>query len=245
MRVSRIGDKIVVLGAVLVLSIPLETGAAHAKSHHTAHASQGQTYRHSLVRHAAWHYRGYGGIQCVTFAREETGIDLSGNAADWWYNAAGVYDRGKRPEIGSVLNFRANGRMRLGHVAVVNKVINSRLIEIDQAHWPVPGAVHGISHNIPVVDVSPDNDWSEVRVGLGQSGDFGSIYPTYGFIYTRTGQPRLETAMAITKAPAGHEAAVPATATKPMKTYDEVAEAPPASAGIDLRISDAPMRDIR
>ena len=38
---------------------------------------------------------------------------------------------------------------------------------------------------MPVVDVSEANDWTAVRVGLGESGKFGSVYPTYGFIYDR------------------------------------------------------------
>ena len=127
-----------------------------------------------------------GGIQCVTFARADSGIELSGNASAWWSNAAGVYQRGARPEAGSVLNFRANGSMRMGHVAVVNQVVDSRTIEIDHANWGGPGAVRGgISRDISVVDVSPANDWSAVRVALGHSGEFGSIYPTYGFIYNR------------------------------------------------------------
>ena len=129
---------------------------------------------------------GGGGIQCVTFARAASGIELAGNAADWWHNAAGVYDRGASPEIGSVLNFRANGRMRLGHVAVVTSVINSREIEIDHANWSGPGAMRGgVSRAVSVVDVSPENDWSAVRVGLGHTGEYGSIYPTFGFIYDR------------------------------------------------------------
>ncbi len=127
-----------------------------------------------------------GGIQCVTFARADSGIELSGNANTWWYNAAGVYQRGARPEAGSVLNFRANGSMRMGHVAVVNQVVDSRTIDIDHANWGGPGAIRGgISRDISVVDVSPSNDWSAVRVALGHSGDYGSIYPTYGFIYNR------------------------------------------------------------
>ena len=54
-------------------------------------------------------YSGGGGLQCVTFARSDSGIELTGNARDWWGNAEGVYQRGNRPEPGSVLNFRANG----------------------------------------------------------------------------------------------------------------------------------------
>ena len=43
----------------------------------------------------------------------------------------------------------------------------------------------GVARSIPVVDVSEANDWTAVRVGLGRSGEFGSVYPTYGFIYDR------------------------------------------------------------
>jgi surface antigen len=128
----------------------------------------------------------YGGISCVPFARAASGIELKGNAANWWDAADGVYERGSRPEPASVLNFRATGRMRLGHVAVVTRVIDSRQIEIDHANWWGPGAGKGgVARAIPVVDVSERNDWSQVRVGLGHTSDFGSVYPTYGFIYDR------------------------------------------------------------
>ena len=170
-----------------------------------------------------------GGIQCVTFARADTGIELSGNASSWWDNAAGVYQRGARPEAGSVLNFRANGSMRMGHVAVVNQVVDSRTIEIDHANWGGPGAVRGgISRDISVVDVSPGNDWSAVRVALGHSGEFGSIYPTFGFIYNR---PDRGTMVAANQA----SAPVPTLNPAPRDlrgfaqrdaAYDEVAEAP-------------------
>jgi CHAP domain len=147
----------------------------------------GGQHRWGHGRHfATGGWRSGGGLQCVTFARSDTGIQLSGNANTWWDHAAGVYARGTRPEPGSVLNFRANGSMRMGHVAVVATVVNSRTIQIDQANWAGPGATPGgVSRDISVVDVSAANDWSAVRVGLGHSGDFGSIYPTFGFIYNR------------------------------------------------------------
>jgi len=121
-------------------------------------------------------------LQCVPFARENSGIELTGNAANWWGNAAGVYERGNRPEVGSVLSFRATGRMRLGHVAVVSRIVDSRSVEIDHANWAYPGA---ISRHVDVVDVSPNNDWTAVRVALARGNDFGSVYPSYGFIYRR------------------------------------------------------------
>ena len=166
-----------------------------------------------------------GGIQCVTFARADSGIELSGNASAWWSNAAGVYQRGARPEAGSVLNFRANGSMRMGHVAVVNQVVDSRTIEIDHANWGGPGAVRGgISRDISVVDVSPSNDWSAVRVALGHTGEFGSIYPTYGFIYNR---PDHGTMVAANDTRAPMVAMNPAPRDlRGASSFDEVAEAP-------------------
>lgn len=125
---------------------------------------------------------------CVPFARDVSGIHVMGNAKDWWYAAAGKYARGHRPEPGSVLDFRGIARMPLGHVAVVSRVVSSREIRIDQANWDGPGSNHrGIARNIAVIDVSRNNDWTAVRVGLGPRypGQYGSVYPTYGFIYDR------------------------------------------------------------
>ena len=162
--------------------------------------------------------RSYGGISCVPFARSVSGIELKGNAANWWEAAAGVYERGSQPEPGSVMNFRATGHMRLGHVAVVVHVINSREVEIDHANWWGPGAKGGVSRGIPVVDVSENNNWSEVRVGLGRSGEFGSVYPTYGFIYDRPDRGTM-VANNLPKAQMVRVASVGAGG------YDEVAEA--------------------
>ena len=170
------------------------------------------SFRLGLLRGGKGRYYGstggYGGLQCVPFAREASGIALKGNAANWWDAANGVYARGAAPEAGSVLNFRATGHMQLGHVAVVARVLGSREIEIDHANWAGPGAGRGgVSRSIPVVDVSEANDWSAVRVGLGRSGNFGSVYPTYGFIYDRPDNGSMATNRRVVR-------------------YDEVAEAP-------------------
>jgi hypothetical protein len=168
---------------------------------------------------------GYGGsLQCVPFARAASGIELKGNAAEWWYAAAGVYDRGERPELGSVLNFRSTSRMRLGHVAVVTGVVNSREIEVDQANWAGAGAYKGgVARGVHVIDVSSANDWSAVQVALG-NGEYGSTYPTYGFIYDR---PDTGTMVA-----SGHSA--PAEDAEPT----EVAEAPAVHVVHVLHVSD-------
>jgi surface antigen len=163
----------------------------HSTKTRAAHVTHA-THKTSVLKTRKAVYRGgrsYGGISCVPYARQITGIEVKGNAGNWWANAAGIYQRGNRPELGSVMNFRPTGRMRLGHVAVVTRVIDSRTVEIDHANWAGPGATKGrISRGIPVIDVSEYNDWSSVRVGLGHSGDFGSVYPIYGFIYDRPDQ---------------------------------------------------------
>ncbi len=127
------------------------------------------------------------GISCVPYARSVTGMGIKGNAKDWWDNASGLYARGSLPESGAVMSFRGTRSMYLGHVAVVTRVLDSRTVEIDHANWRGPGATKGgVFKNIPVVDVSPNNDWTQVRVGLGHSGEYGgTVYPTNGFIYDR------------------------------------------------------------
>lgn len=127
------------------------------------------------------------GISCVPYARQVTGMDISGNGRDWWHNAAGRYARGQRPERGSVLSFPASGGMRMGHVAVVSRVVDARVIEIDHANWGGPGIRRGsIMRGVRVMDVSDANDWTRVRVQVGHNAaSFGRVYPTHGFIHNR------------------------------------------------------------
>lgn len=127
------------------------------------------------------------GISCVPYARQVTGMDISGNGRDWWHNAAGRYARGQRPERGSILSFPASGGMRMGHVAVVSRVVDSRVIEIDHANWGGPGIRRGsVMRGVRVQDVSDANDWTRVRVQVGHSAEaFGRVYPTHGFIHNR------------------------------------------------------------
>ncbi len=171
----------------------------------------------------------YAGISCVPYARMATGIAVSGNAWQWWDNAAGVYARGKLPEAGSILSFRSNRSMRMGHVAVVSQVVNARQVLIDHANWPTSGGRGGVARSVAVVDVSESNDWSAVRVQLGRGEDFGSVYPTHGFIYDRPDSGHMRTAVAI---PAPQPDLNPAprdlrpASERSWSTYDEVAEAP-------------------
>jgi surface antigen len=128
-----------------------------------------------------------GGISCVPYARQATGMAISGNGRDWWHNAAGLYARGNRPEPGSVMAFPGSGGMRSGHVAVVERVISAREVEIHHANWGGPGIRRGtIMRGVSVIDASPNNDWTQVRVQVGHSAEnYGRTYPVYGFIYNR------------------------------------------------------------
>ena len=208
--------------------------AASATRHHqnlvrTAyHGPQSGHWRVAGHGRYARHYAG-GGMSCVPFARNDSGISVPGNAWEWWDNASGVYARGNAPEVGSVLTFRPNGRMRLGHVAVVSRVINPREIEVDHANWWAPGMYGGVARNIPVVDVSEANDWTAVRVGLGETGEYGSVYPTYGFIYDRP-DTGVMTAARTTPAPQPELNPAPSdlrpVAERGWEAYEEVAEAP-------------------
>ena len=246
-----------VIGAVVALSAPMAPQVAEASqwsrqsyrqgmSYGTAARSyarviEGGTYaaqRRYVGRYQAVRYGFPGGrLQCVPFARENSGIELTGNAHTWWNSAEGVYERGARPEVGSVLSFRSTGRMRLGHVAVVSNVIDSRTLGIDHANWSGPGAGYGgITRNMTVVDVSEANDWSAVRASLGD-GQFGSVYPTDGFIYDRpdrgtmvaNNQPSLARSPAPVLNAAPHDFRSPAErvlVTLGNTVEEEVAEAP-------------------
>ena len=127
-------------------------------------------------------------LQCVQYARDVTLVPLQGDAWTWWGKAARAgLERGRAPEAGSILVFRKTDRLARGHVAVVAEIIGRREIAVDHANWAsrrnrnLRGQV---DHSVRVVDVSPANDWSAVRVWHAQSDTLGQrVYPTYGFIY--------------------------------------------------------------
>ena len=120
-------------------------------------------------------------LQCAPFAREQSGIEIYGDANTWWGQAAGRYPRSNSPAPGSVLVMRGYNDARRGHVAVVREVVSSRVILVDHANWLNRGE---ISANVPVADVSPNNDWSEVRVWYIPSRQWGArIYRANGFIH--------------------------------------------------------------
>lgn len=119
-------------------------------------------------------------LQCVPYARDHSQVKLYGDAAEWWDKAAGIYARGEIPELGSVLVLTGYAGPRHSHVAVVTAMMSSREIRVSHANWLNDGAVFV---DDPVVDVSPDNDWSQVRVFNERTGAWGvRTYLVQGFI---------------------------------------------------------------
>lgn len=133
------------------------------------------------------------GLQCVPYARALSGVTIFGDAHTWWGQAEGKYARGNEPKVGAVLAFPPHGNMRLGHVAAVRDIVDDRTIIISHANWSTIGGVRGhIEEDVRAVDVSQDNDWSQVRVWYTPNEAMGgTAWPAHGFIYPK--QKRGET----------------------------------------------------
>lgn len=122
-----------------------------------------------------------GGLECVPYARQLSGIQIYGDAHTWWGQAKGRYARGHTPRIGAVMAIEPHNNSRLGHVAAVSRIIDSRTILLSHANWSYRGK---IERNVTALDVSPENDWSEVRIWYGPSQMLGTTHwPVAGFIY--------------------------------------------------------------
>lgn len=119
------------------------------------------------------------GTQCVPYARIRSGIKIFGDAHTWWNTAKGQYARGNLPLVGSVLVLSKTKRLRRGHVGVVTSVVSEREIRLDHANWQ-PDA---IITNMAVIDVSPANDWTQLRFWNKDTRKWGAIYPATGFVY--------------------------------------------------------------
>jgi hypothetical protein len=84
---------------------------------------------------------------------------------------------------GAVLVLRATRRLPYGHVSVVRRVLGPREILVTQANWE-PGR---IDQSAPILDVSPRNDWSLVRVWWHPTNRIGrSRFAAYGFILPKS-----------------------------------------------------------
>ena len=168
-------------------------------------------------------------LQCVPYAREVTGIQIYGDAWTWWGQAAGRYARGHTPRVGAVMAFQPFGNMTLGHVAAVSQVIDSRTVLLRHANWsPIDGRRGQIEDNVEAVDVSPDNDWSQVRVWYAPIDGLGATaWPVAGFIYpNRASSSPLQIAAA---EPAGPSRAF-------LKAFDEFAPSRPTREALVAKV---------
>jgi hypothetical protein len=119
-------------------------------------------------------------LQCVPYARQISGVNLWGDAYTWWNKAAGKFERSSQPKSGAVMVLNGYAGPNRAHLAVVRDVVSNREIKVDHANWLDDGAIYV---DDPVVDVSADNDWSQVRVWNIRAAAWGSrIYPVQGFI---------------------------------------------------------------
>jgi surface antigen len=121
----------------------------------------------------------YAPVDCAPFARALTGVQLSGAAEDWWYEAAGRYQRTGDPQVGAILVLSRSTRLPDGHVAVVSRLVSAREMLVTQANW----VHHRVTEDQPVIDVSPRNDWSLVQVWWPPADQMGlTRYTALGFI---------------------------------------------------------------
>lgn len=161
-------------------------------------------------------------LQCVPFARQESGIQIYGDAWTWWQQAEGRYRRGERPVVGAVMAFRPHGNSKYGHVAVVAKLVNSREVLLNHANWsPINGRRGQIERGVRAMDVSEGNDWSKVRVWYAPTQSLGvKHFPLYGFIYPEgTKLPKAKVAKADDKKTKAPEDLLPKG--KAVKTAEE------------------------
>ncbi|MGD0191865.1 MAG: CHAP domain-containing protein [Rhizomicrobium sp.] len=119
-------------------------------------------------------------LQCVPYARSRSGIPIYGDAGTWWDKAGGHYVRGSSPVLGSVMVLTGYAGPGRAHLAVVASQVSERIITVDHANWLDDGAIY---RDDPVADVSPDNDWSEVRIYNARAQAWGvRTYLVKGFI---------------------------------------------------------------
>jgi len=149
-------------------------------------------------------------LQCVPYARAQSGIEIRGNAGTWWAQAEGRYRRGAEPQVGAVMVLQPTRAMPIGHVAMVAEIIDDRNVNLNHANWSGPGR---IERRALARDVSPNGDWSQVRVWYGPQGSLGiRANPVFGFIYNEPEQAAPAVAPPLRIATISADALIPAGA---------------------------------
>ncbi len=123
-------------------------------------------------------------MQCVPYAREVSGIDITGDAWSWWDGSLGKYERGHQPRFMAVLVLSRTQRLKLGHVAVVIDMLGPREIRVTHANFGSDSISRRIVYDsMPAIDVSVANDWSLVRFWNYDAKAWGITYEASGFVY--------------------------------------------------------------
>lgn len=123
-------------------------------------------------------------VQCVPYAREQSGVSIYGDAYTWWNQAAPRYAQGSWPQPGAVLVLAQTDRMQHGHLAVVKNIVNPREIYVTHSNWGNDWKTRrAIYESMRVQDVSAMNDWSSVRFWNKDVNQYGFPYAAKGFIY--------------------------------------------------------------
>lgn len=124
--------------------------------------------------------------ECVPYARRVSGIAIRGNAHTWWDQAAGLYQRGNKPEKNAVLVLAQSPRLRHGHLAVVTDILDPRRINVTHTNWGSgPMSRRIVYERMLAEDISPANNWTYVRFWNKDHDNFGFPYIASGFIYNR------------------------------------------------------------
>ncbi len=123
-------------------------------------------------------------VQCVPFAREKSGVQIRGDAHQWWERATPRYQRGQEPCPGAVLVLSRTPKMSSGHVAVVTEVLGPRQINVTHSNWGNDHVSRRVIYDfMRVEDISSNNDWTRVRFWNPDKNVFGFPYAAHGFIY--------------------------------------------------------------
>lgn len=140
-------------------------------------------------------------LQCVPFARAESGVEIYGDADTWWSQAQDRFETAQAPDQGAVIVMRGYRNPNRGHVGVVRRVVNRRLILVDHANWMNRGE---ITRRVPVRDVSAAGDWSQIQVWNVRGRHWGGrTYDVQGFILAPETGDAAQAAQRVSRTPLG------------------------------------------
>lgn len=150
----------------------------------TTQPKKDKTYITKNEANEAAFYRIDDPIQCVPYAREQSGLQIYGDAHTWWHQAKGKYERSQTPKVGAVMVLSKTTKLKYGHLAVVTKILGPHEIEVTHSNWGNTRERRCVIYNnMRVQDISRTKDWSVARFWNYEIDAFGLPYAVSGFIY--------------------------------------------------------------